>query len=47
MNSIFRIKSKIHKFVNIAFYLIFFIIGFLVGGGNFEKISTIINNFIN
>ena len=30
-----------------AFYLLFFIAGFLVGGGNIEKVSTIISKFIN
>lgn len=52
MKSVFRIKYKLHHLLNIAFYLIFFILGFLLGGGffgkieNFEKISDIFNMFI-
>ena len=43
--TIFSLKRKAHRFVNMAFYFIFFIIGFIVGGGNIEKISSIINYF--
>lgn len=49
MKSVFRIKYKLHHLVNIAFYLLFFIAGFLLGGGFFgkiEKISDVFNMFI-
>lgn len=46
MKSVFRIKYKLHHLVNIAFYILFFIAGFLLGGGGFEKISDIFNYFI-
>ena len=44
-----KTKYKLHKLVNIIFYGIFWVSGFLVGygikGGNvFEKISTFFNN---
>lgn len=41
MNKILKIKYKIYHIVNIAFYLLFFVIGFFVGGGKLEKISDI------
>ena len=44
MHEIFKMKRKLHYFINMAFYLLFFIAGFLVGGGKFEKISNIFNN---
>lgn len=47
MREIFKAKRNLHRFINMAFYLLFFIAGFLVGGGNFEKVSTIISKFIN
>ncbi len=47
MKSILKIKYKLHHFVNILFYLIFFIIGYMLGAGLNEKIFSIINNFIN
>jgi hypothetical protein len=46
MNQMFRLKSKLHRLINMAFYIVFFIAGFIAGGGSFEKISTIISNFI-
>lgn len=33
-----KAKYKMHRLVNIVFYFIVFAIGFLLGGGNFEKI---------
>ncbi len=47
MKNLFRLKGKLHYLLNCAFYLIFFIIGFLLGGGKIEKISDIFNNFFN
>ncbi len=46
MNEIFKIKRKLIYLINAAFYILFFVIGFLLGGGNIEKISNIIHNFI-
>lgn len=45
----FKVKYKMHKFVNLLFYFIFWVSGFLVGyglkGGNlFEKIKVFINS---
>lgn len=46
MNGILKTKYKLHRFINIAFYLIFFIIGYFVGNGfNLENIKNIISNF--
>lgn len=47
MKNIFRLKFKLHRLVNILFYLIFFGLGFLLGGGFFdkEKISGLFNIF--
>lgn len=44
MKEIFKIKRKLHYFINMAFYLLFFLAGFLIGGGKFEKISDFFNN---
>ncbi len=44
---ILSLKYKIHKLVNLAFYFIIFAIGFLLGGGQFEKIFNIFNNIFN
>ena len=46
MNSVFKLKYKMHKFINILFYFLFFAAGFLLGGGTFEKVIDIFNNFI-
>lgn len=46
MRSLFRLKGKLHYLLNCAFYLIFFILGFLLGGGKIEKISNIFTDFI-
>lgn len=45
MNNIFKIKYKLHHLINVAFYLLFFIAGFLIGGGKIEKISDMFNIF--
>jgi len=47
MNGIFKIKRKLHWLINSIFYLIFFIAGYFVGGGNIENIQKIISNFYN
>lgn len=39
----FTIKRKLHIFINYLFYLLFFLVGFLLGGGNIEKITDYIN----
>ena len=43
-----KIKYKLHKLVNILFYFLIFIFGFLIGlgGGKIEKIFDIFRNFI-
>lgn len=47
MKSVFKLKFKLHRLVNILFYLIFFGLGFLLGGGllDHEKITSLFNNF--
>lgn len=45
MKDLFKLKFLLHRFINYLFYFLFFIVGFLVGGGSFEKISDIFNNF--
>lgn len=44
MNSIFKIKGKLHRFINFAFYFVFFAIGFIMGGGSLEKVVSIFNS---
>lgn len=44
MKQLFRFKAKIYYFVSCAFYLLFFIVGFFVGGGSIEKMANIISN---
>lgn len=44
---ILKIKYKIHRLVNLAFYFITFALGFILGGGHIEKISNIFNNLFN
>lgn len=43
MKEIFRLKSKLHLFINYAFYFLFFLVGYLIGGGKLEKIMDIFN----
>lgn len=40
MNSILRLRGKLFHLINLLFYGITFIIGYLVGGGKIEKISN-------
>ena len=48
MKTIFKLKYKLHGFINVLFYLIFFILGYLLGQGGdiFEKIINYFNSFI-
>lgn len=46
MNGIFKVKRKLHFLINSLFYIIFFIAGFIVGGGKFEEINNIINSWL-
>lgn len=48
MRNLFKLKGKLHRLINILFYLIFFVIGFLIGkgGGSIEKISNLFNDII-
>lgn len=34
----FKAKYKLHRLINMAFYFIFFLVGFLLGGGRIEKV---------
>lgn len=43
MNEIFKVKRKLHFFINYAFYFLFFAAGFLLGGGSLEKILDFFN----
>lgn len=33
-----KAKYKMHRLVNLAFYFLVFLAGFLLGGGKFEKV---------
>ena len=45
MNNIFSIKSKIHRFINLMFYGLFFIAGYLIGSGfNFNNLLNYLKN---
>lgn len=46
MNSIFKLKYKMHHLINVLFYFLFFAAGFMLGGGSFEKVVDIFNKFI-
>lgn len=43
----FKLKYKMHKIVNLIFYFIVFLIGFLLGGGHFEEIKDSIAIILN
>lgn len=43
MKNIFRLKGKLYHLINLLFYSITFILGYLIGGGKIEKISDIIH----
>lgn len=40
------LKRKLHIFINYLFYFLFFIVGFLLGGGKVEKITDYIDIII-
>lgn len=40
-----KVKYKMHRFVNLIFYLLIFILGFICGGGKIENIKEIINSW--
>lgn len=44
MNDIMKAKRKAHMLVNYAFYFLFFAAGFLVGGGNLQKLIETLKN---
>lgn len=47
MRSFFRFKRVLHVFINKIFYFIAFALGFVLGGGNYEKICAIFSNLFN
>ena len=40
----FKLKYKLHSFINKIFYFITFGIGYFLGGGKIEKIKEIFNS---
>lgn len=44
--NLFRAKNKAHKLINTIFYFIIFMLGFILGGGNIEKIISLFNSII-
>lgn len=40
-----RVKYKMHRLINILFYGLVFIIGFLLGGGKIENFKEIFYNW--
>ena len=46
MNSMISAKYKIHRFINLAFYFVFFLIGYLIGNGfNLSSIREVFIKF--
>ena len=41
-----KIKYKLHHLVNIGFYFVIFALGFLLGGGNLEKVINMFKSII-
>lgn len=41
-----KAKYKLHKLINILFYFIVFALGFILGGGNYEKVIDMFNSII-
>lgn len=41
-----RLKYKAHRFVNLIFYFIVFVLGFMLGGGRIEEIFNSFNILI-
>ena len=44
MNNLFKLKRQAHRLVNALFYFIFFLVGFILGGGTIEKVVSIFNS---
>lgn len=36
-----RVKYKMHKFINLIFYFIVFVLGYMLGGGHIENIKEV------
>lgn len=41
-----KAKYKMHRLINLAFYFIVFAIGFMLGGGEFEKVFDMFKSII-
>ena len=41
-----KAKYKMHRLVNLAFYFLVFLVGFLLGGGKIEKVFDIFKYII-
>lgn len=40
----FKLKYKLHSFINKIFYFITFFVGYFLGGGKFEQIKKIFDS---
>lgn len=47
MRSFFKFKRFLHVFINKIFYFLAFALGFILGGGNYEKIYTFFRDLFN
>lgn len=45
--NIFKLKRQAHRLVNISFYFLFFMAGFVLGGGTIEKVYSIFSSIFN
>lgn len=45
MYEVFKLKRKLHYFINLLFYFVIFLLGYFVGGGSIEKVSSLFNLF--
>ena len=43
---IFRLKYLLHKLVNLLFYGLVFFLGYMLGGGHYEKVIDMFNGII-
>lgn len=41
-----KVKYKMHRLVNMIFYFLIFALGFILGGGNIEKVFEVFSRFI-
>ena len=41
-----KAKYKLHRLINILFYFIVFALGFILGGGHYEKVIDMFNSII-